>query len=353
MLLERKLVDAVIHVVPCQRENAGAPIFGYAISYTPEQVRAGAKSRYYPVEISGALKQARETELRYAFVGVPCFIKAVRLLQRQESWARERIRFCVGLVCGHLKSAGFGEFLAWQCGVKPDELREVDFRWKLAGRPADHYGIKLAYERLNAAHTLVRPMDELTGDAWGHCLFQVPACNYCDDVVAETADIAIGDAWLPDYTADSGGTNVVINRSETLEQLLTYGVKNRELELRRIAPEMVVKSQAGGFRQRREGLAIRLHNRKQNRAWAPAKRFSALPLVNDRKRQELILLREQMAHASHAAFQEARRSGSLTPYFERMAPLARRYNQLTRTPLARRVIGFPVRVLRRITRLFQ
>lgn len=39
------------------------------------------------------------------------------------------------------------------------------------------------------------------------------ACDFCDDVFAETADIALGDAWLPEYVQDGNGTNVVVTRN--------------------------------------------------------------------------------------------------------------------------------------------
>jgi coenzyme F420-reducing hydrogenase beta subunit len=44
---------------------------------------------------------------------------------------------------------------------------------------------------------------------WGAGFFQNSACNYCDDVVAETSDIAFGDAWVEPYSSDGRGTNVV------------------------------------------------------------------------------------------------------------------------------------------------
>ena len=42
---------------------------------TPEEVLAGAKSRYYPIEMSKVMDFIKNNEGRYAFVGIPCFIK--------------------------------------------------------------------------------------------------------------------------------------------------------------------------------------------------------------------------------------------------------------------------------------
>ena len=38
-----------------------------------------------------------------------------------------------------------------------------------------------------------------------------PACEFCDDVVGETADMSVGDAWLPGYVSDWRGTSVVVS----------------------------------------------------------------------------------------------------------------------------------------------
>src|SRR5690606_38702641 len=40
---------------------------------------------------------------------------------------------------------------------------------------------------------------------WGAGFLQNPACDFCDDVVAETADIAFGDAWVEPYASDGPG----------------------------------------------------------------------------------------------------------------------------------------------------
>src|SRR5690606_35788511 len=131
-LLEKSLVDAVIHV----RESAAtsspdAPLFTMQVSRSVEEVRSGSKSRYYPVDMSAVLDYVKKHRGRYAVVGVPCFVKAIRLLALKEPVIRDRIAFCISLVCGHLKSDRFARLLAWEAGIRPDDLRTIDFRRKL------------------------------------------------------------------------------------------------------------------------------------------------------------------------------------------------------------------------------
>jgi coenzyme F420-reducing hydrogenase beta subunit len=137
-LLERGLVDAVAHVGP----TAGLG-FNYRISRTPEEVRAGAKSRYHPVELSGVLSEIRARPGRYAFIGVPCFIKALHLLRAAEPLLAERIVLTLGLFCGHSKSARMAESFAWQMGARGADVEAFDYRIKDAARPANWYAADL------------------------------------------------------------------------------------------------------------------------------------------------------------------------------------------------------------------
>ena len=102
-LFDKGLIDYIIHVQPMMTAGGGEPLFAYSISNTAKNIRRGSKSRYYPIELSAVLQTVRRQPGRYALVGLPCFIKSVRLLQRQEPMLTERIQYCIGLVCGHLQ----------------------------------------------------------------------------------------------------------------------------------------------------------------------------------------------------------------------------------------------------------
>jgi coenzyme F420 hydrogenase subunit beta len=114
-LLHSHKIDAAIHVTQnSSSDNNESVLFKYSISRCEEEIKNGAKSRYYPVEMSSVLKRVLDEPGRYAIVGVPCFIKAVRLLMQNNEILNERIAFCISLVCGHLKSTRFAELMATQ-----------------------------------------------------------------------------------------------------------------------------------------------------------------------------------------------------------------------------------------------
>ncbi|MCX6966279.1 MAG: Coenzyme F420 hydrogenase/dehydrogenase, beta subunit C-terminal domain [Verrucomicrobia bacterium] len=338
-LLDRGLVDSVVHVTAEPSPEAGKPLFRFAISSTSEQVRARSKSRYYPVEMSGVMREMIQRPGRYAVVGIPCFIKALRLACRESAVLKERLAFTVGIVCGHLKSSAFAESFAWQCGIAPAELRMIDFRTKLPDRPASSYAITASGERDGQSISVTKPTSELFGSNWGHGLFKYKACEFCDDVVGETADISIGDAWLPEYVNDAGGTNVVVVRSQTLKTLIAEAASAGRLHLDEIPAAKVVQSQAGGFRHRRDGLAYRLFLEDQAGRWRPAKRVAPLSRHLTPKLQRIYSARYDLVQSSHESFACAKERQDLNFFLDTMRPLAARYDMFYQRPLPLRLLG--------------
>ncbi|MDH7446362.1 Coenzyme F420 hydrogenase/dehydrogenase, beta subunit C-terminal domain [Aquimarina sp. 2201CG14-23] len=268
-LLEENLIDAVIHVKEGNMDN----IFEFAISNNAKELREGAKSRYYPVEMSAVLKKIRDTDKRYAIVGIPCFIKAIRNLSENDKEIKDRIVYYIGIVCGHLKSKNFTSLFAWQQGIHPKDVVNIDFRHKIPSSSAALYSIKITYKKEDKIlHKISKPASELYGTDWGLGFFKYKACDYCDDVLAETADVVFGDAWAAKYRKDWKGSNLVITRNKTIDDLLKKGIKKGKLNFDPIGKDIVIASQGGSFRHRRKGLAYRLYKLNKEGVWAPKKR---------------------------------------------------------------------------------
>lgn len=251
-LMRRGEIDGVLHVHP---GKPGEPFFGYRISRSEEELLAGARSRYHPIHLAEVLDQVRATPGRYAVVGIPCFIKAVHLARAQDAVLAERITHMLGLFCGHMKSARFVQSFAWQLGADHDRVRAVEYRLKDANRPANWY---TAHLTLDDGSTVQNEWFHLADGDWGAGYFQNSACNFCDDVVAETADVSFGDAWVEPYSSDGRGTNVVVVRAPLIQRLIDEGRAEGRLDLKPVDADFVADTQAAGFRQRREGLAYRL-----------------------------------------------------------------------------------------------
>ncbi|PSR56983.1 coenzyme F420 hydrogenase [Adhaeribacter arboris] len=300
-LLRKGLIDGVAHVIATEDPQTEGRYFKYRIARTEAEVRAGAKSRYYPIELSAILKTIREVPGHYAVVGIPCFIKAVQLLRREDPVIRERIRFTLGLFCGHMKSARFVESFAWQMQVPTNQIEKVEYRLKDPNRPANWYNAQLT---LRDGQVVNRDWWHLADGDWGAGFYMNSACNFCDDVVAETADIAFGDAWVEPYSSDGKGTNVVVVRSPLMQNLVENAIQEGRLQLETVDAAFVHQTQAAGFRQRREGLAYRL---TWNRPGVqPRKRVSPDSKTPTRHRKFIYRVRYYISAWSNRVFKLAR-----------------------------------------------
>jgi coenzyme F420-reducing hydrogenase beta subunit len=321
-LMERGVADGVIHV---GRAEDGR--FGYRISHSTGELLEHRKSVYTSSTLDQVVSSIRADGRRYILVGVPCFIRAARALTRHDPVLKEQLVYFVGLVCGHLKSTFFAESLAWQAGISPSELESVDFRVKRPGRRANDY----AYEaRSRSGRVRTRPVRRTIDANWGYGAFQPEACNFCDDVFAETADVVFGDAWLPQYLDDWRGTNVVVTRDRLALDILREGRDSGAIVLEDLSAEDMARSQAGSLRHRRDGLRVRLADDAAAGSSVPRKRVR--PGYDHVSPQRVALIRQRrvIGTVSARAFATARQRGDLRLYLRPMGEAIKTYRNIER-----------------------
>ncbi|MBV7301766.1 Coenzyme F420 hydrogenase/dehydrogenase, beta subunit C-terminal domain [Corynebacterium sp. TAE3-ERU2] len=339
-LLSSGAVDGIIHVKRTSTDEADQPLFAFGISTTLEELRAHRKSVYYPVEFSQALASAQRAGGRYVFIGIPCHVRALRLLQQRDPELSELVPYTIGLVCGHMKTTGFAESLGWQLGIEPANLRAVDFRVKDRVGPANRYATS-ATDR--AGRTRTKKTFEMLGTNWGHGFFQPKACNVCDDIFAETADIAFGDAWLPRYASDPLGHNVVVVRNPELHELLLRAEQADEVFLEELSEEDTLKTQSGNVRHRRIGVEVRLADDIAAGLPVPHKRVEPGYEHADDKRVALIRRRRALSELSISSFLEAREKNSWRHFLAAIGPSVKAYDaQGAQSRLARILAPLPL-----------
>lgn len=333
-LLTHNLVDGIIHVKP--NEDDTNKLFEYKVSFNEGELLKGAKSRYYPVEMSQVIKFVQENEGRYAIVGIPCFIKSIRLLADQDREIKERIKFCISLVCGHLKSDFFARSIGWEMGVEPDKLTAIDFRKKLDGRSASDYGVEIRGEKSGLEIVNSAPTKTLYSTNWGHGLFRYNACEFCDDVLGETADITVGDAWLPEYVNDSSGTNIIVVRNPEILKIIENS--KDKIHIEEISASKIYQSQASGFRHRREGLSYRLHLKDTKGEWRPKKRTE--PSNNlSYKRKKVYEKRTILSQKSFDSYKTALSLNNFNIFVEDLDPLINELDKITAPSILRKTLS--------------
>lgn len=266
-LLERGIVN---HIFSVKESSTPGLHYEYAISQNRQELLAASKTRYYPVTLSTVFSKIDDLEGKVAIVGVACFIKAIRLAQQSDPLLKEKIPFLVGIICGGVKSKFFTEYLSDKAGVPKELCSNPEFRIKDLNSTAGDYSFGCFSNKDNQEKTIKM---RTVGDMWGTGLFKANACDFCDDVTTELADISLGDAWMEPFLKDGKGTNVVVTRSITAEKIIQEGIKSQKLNLEKLTLDRFISSQQGSFNHRHTGLPYRISLASLKGRLIPPKRF--------------------------------------------------------------------------------
>lgn len=270
-LLTRDMVDRVICVMP----NPGDPqkLFRFAVLSSVGTIRDASRSCYYPVEMSGVIQEILSQEGQYAITGLPCFLKGLRLAMRKDRRLSRRIVALVGLVCGQTKTRLFAEYLCAACGGDPDNLVEIQFKLKDPTRSVMDYAHQFTWKDQDRLISRKMYWTEGIQNIWTRDYFKPNACNFCDDVFAETADVVFMDAWLSPYIYDSQGHSLVINRQAAFKSLWDEMLNADEINLAPISFSSVIQSQTNVLHNKRVLLQYRLYLARRAGQLVPRKRF--------------------------------------------------------------------------------
>lgn len=329
-LLDSGDIDAFIHV---KKSTKPGILFEYGISRTVEEIRSGAKSRYYPVELSSPLKEVKNTPGKYAVVGIPEIITELRMLAEQDEAINERVQFYFGLVCGHQKTTKYAEAIAWEYGIKPGDLEDIDFRVKKATGRSIEYDMKFTGLVDGKKRTFTVRNNEPFVSSWAHGFFKARFSDFTDNSFNELADITFGDAWLEEYAGDPMGNNILIVRNERLAEVIREGEKKNEIKVDSVDSETINRSQRGLIHHTRDELPYRLAKELEGSGWAPGKRVEPSDSLNAH-RKDVQDVRQLIAEKSHELYREAVLKDDFGWFKRGMKGYVQRYDELYGQPKA-------------------
>jgi coenzyme F420-reducing hydrogenase beta subunit len=261
-LLQRGEIDAAIVAKPVKTR----PWYQMTVAETPEEILASRGSVYHVVDFAETLREVIQgPERRYAVVGLPCAVKAIRLAQRRIPKLKRRLSYVLGLTCGGHRSRCFTDLLVGLTGSDNGFLR---FRSKQYARQANDFAFTV---ETGNSKKQIRFLG-LFGFLWLNGVGELKSCLFCDDIFAELADGNFMDAWLPEYMHDPSGMNLVISRSpklsSVLENLFALGICDGQ----HLPPAKVEDSQLGVIDKKRSDLPARIKVAACS-GWTPEKRF--------------------------------------------------------------------------------
>ncbi len=267
-LLQKGVVN---HIFAVRESTQPGTFYEYAILHDKEELISASKTKYYPVTLATVMPKIHELKGKIAVVGIACFIKAIRLAQYIEPELKEKTPFLVGIICGGIKSRFFTEYLANKAGAEIENIEKPLFRIKDFDSTAGDYSFGCVDGKTKTEKTIKM---RSVGDMWGTGLFKANACDFCDDVTTELADISLGDAWLEPFSKDGKGTNVIVTRSQLAEDIIREGMKNNKLSVESLPLERFLSSQQGSFNHRHKGLGYRVKLARKQGKPVPPKRHN-------------------------------------------------------------------------------
>jgi len=209
------------------------------IARTTEQVLSAQGSKYCPVAACSIFKTVLLKDAdRYAFVGLPCQIAALRKAQKQQPGLNQRIPYVLGLFCSRTPNFLATQYLLEQLRVEPSDISAITYRG------SGHPGIF----RLKLKDGSQRQIKHLHPDYWGFTLqqfFKPLRCWLCSDHSAELADWSFADNWRKGTLdkQDHKGISLVVARTDKANHLLKKMQGEKRIKSDTISPEKIIQQQ--------------------------------------------------------------------------------------------------------------
>lgn len=240
-------VDAVVH-------NAADPDLPIGnvpvVSVTRDEILHGAGSRYAPSSPLAGLVELRDDPRRFAFVGKPCDVAAMRALCQRDAEMAERFPVLTSFFCAGVPSLAGAEQVLGHLGTT---LRDITaFRYRGHGWP----GRATATTRGGETPSMTYH------DSWGKILSHhvQHRCKVCADGTGVAADLVCADAWESDENGyplfeEQEGTSLIVVRTPLGAQILQEATEAGRLETQPFDVKQLPSIQPGQFSRRRSLLA--------------------------------------------------------------------------------------------------
>jgi coenzyme F420 hydrogenase subunit beta len=207
------------------------------MSTTPEDVIRAAGSRYAPSAPLRSVRELLATGKRFAFIGKPCDVAALRRYAQTDPAIASQIPFMLSFMCAGVPSIRGTYQVLEKLGADREQL--VSFRYRGDGWPGNAKAVQKDGRSFE--------MDYST--SWGtilnrHLQFR---CKICPDGTGEFADVTCADAWYgkdgyPDF-AEREGRSMVLSRTAAGEALVQDALRAGAIEVEDLAVAEIAKMQ--------------------------------------------------------------------------------------------------------------
>lgn len=216
-LLENKIVDGIIQTVGDDVYHTKT-----VVSRNKEDVLKCMGSRYSVSAPLYNIKQLVQQGERYAFVGKPCDVSALRMYLKEEEQLGNQIVYLLSFFCAGTPSGIAQKKLLKELGCN-SEKECISLQYRGNGWPGYATAVKKDGSESKISYN----------DSWGRILGRDvrKMCRFCIDGIGEMADVSCGDAWymdnnkMPDFS-EKDGRNVIFARNDKGLELIRKAVES-------------------------------------------------------------------------------------------------------------------------------
>lgn len=233
-LVDTGKVDFVAQIATSQQNPLENEL---QISHTREDIIRAAGSRYAPSSPLRHLHDLLATGKKFAFVGKPCDIAALRRYSEINTAVKTQVPYMLSFMCAGIPSMHGTYAILKKFGAEQSKV--VSFRYRGDGWPG--------MTRATLQDGQIFEMDY--NASWGnilnkHLQFR---CKICPDGTGEFADIVCADAWYgkdgyPDF-AERDGRSLILVRTAQGEQLLADSLQKEALQIESLSVGEIAKMQ--------------------------------------------------------------------------------------------------------------
>lgn len=238
-LLENKLVDKVIGV-GFSKDPPYLPEYQTVEDVKEVTQISGSKYIYMSFYPLRKLIES-EKEKKLAVFLQPCFIKAVRKMQKNEY---RNIHYIISFFCGYNITREATDYLIKKAKVKKEDIAEISYRW------GEYPG-----------GFMVRTKDDQMVNFGKECyeivdlMFLRRGCKQCHLYMGEGADIVLGDAWIKSLQ----NASIVIARNETGADVIENMAERNKIKLYEIKEKELVRMHWHNLKYKKYGMSVFLN----------------------------------------------------------------------------------------------
>ncbi len=250
-LLVTALTEGTVDYVVETGMDGARPLANITVvARTAGEVFAAAGSRYASSSPLAGITALLDAPGRFAFVGKPCDVSALRALARIDPRVDAKVPLMLAFFCAGIPSGdGARRILA---AIEAPEAEVTAFRYRGDGWPG------------NATATLADGSTRGMSyhESWGKILSKEIQfrCKICPDAVGGAADVACADAWYGDAKgypsfAEQAGRSLVMARTTVGDAALRRAIATGTIVAETLDPAEIVRMQPSQVRRKRELLA--------------------------------------------------------------------------------------------------